>query len=180
MSTSALAKNRYGLKSNRFIEGCASSRLRRWADPLAVCALVAVMSLVLLSRFDGAAVLHDMGTLGHAAERVLLGELPHADFDDPYTGLLSLWNALAFRLFGVSVLSARVPLLLCTTVAFAALYGMCRRTMSVGSSSGIVIAAFLASVPNYFTPMPTWYNLFATIVPRPPCCGLPQPRGIVG
>src|SRR5207249_2766561 len=53
---------------------------------------------------------HDAGSLAQSAERILAGELPHRDFDDIYTGGLSFLHALAFRLFGTSLLSLRLVL----------------------------------------------------------------------
>ena len=46
---------------------------------------------------------HDEGLLGQSAERVLRGEVPHRDFDDPYTGGLALLHAAAFAIFGIKL-----------------------------------------------------------------------------
>jgi hypothetical protein len=125
--------------------------------------LLVTIAAVLIGRMDLAIVPHDDGTIGQAAERILHGELPHRDFDDPYTGLLSFVNAAAFRVLGVSILSARLVLLTGALIAFLALYGLCRRVLPEWVSALTTAAAFLASLPNYFSPMPTWYNLFCTI-----------------
>ncbi len=53
---------------------------------------------------------HDEGAFSQSAERVLNGELPHRDFDEPYTGGLAFVNALAFRVFGVNLASLRFVL----------------------------------------------------------------------
>ncbi|HZE76087.1 MAG TPA: hypothetical protein VE091_12310, partial [Gemmatimonadales bacterium] len=50
---------------------------------------------------------HDDGSLAQAAERVLLGEMPHRDFADLYTGGLSLLDALAFRVLGTRLMALR-------------------------------------------------------------------------
>jgi hypothetical protein len=47
---------------------------------------------------------HDEGILAQAAERIVQGEMPHRDFKGPYTGGLSYFHAVAFRLFGVDLL----------------------------------------------------------------------------
>ena len=52
----------------------------------------------------------DEGTLAQPAERVLQGELPHRDFDDVYTGGEAYLNALAFRIFGIKLVSLRYML----------------------------------------------------------------------
>lgn len=139
-------------------------QLPAWTpDWAAYSLLVAVIVAVLVQRFDYGVVLHDMGTIGHAAERVLHGELPHRDFDDPYTGLLSLVNAGAFQLLGVSLLSTRIVLLMGTLIGFSVLYLLCRRIASPWIAALASFAAFTASVPNYFSSMPTWYNLYCTL-----------------
>src|SRR6266852_3882316 len=55
---------------------------------------------------------HDEGTIGQSAERVLDGQLPHRDFDDPYTGGLSYLHALAFSALGTNSASTRILLCL--------------------------------------------------------------------
>ncbi|MBS0211152.1 MAG: hypothetical protein JSS27_19575 [Planctomycetes bacterium] len=105
----------------------------------------------------------DTGALGHAAERVLKHQLPHRDFDGPYTGLLSMVNAGAFRCFGVSIQSMRLPLIPLSVAGFLTLYGLMRHTLSIGSALVTTLAAFVWSVPNYFSPMPSWYNLFLAL-----------------
>ncbi|HEY5311050.1 MAG TPA: glycosyltransferase family 39 protein [Pirellulales bacterium] len=133
------------------------------ADGVCRVILLVIMAGVLIGRLDHAIVPHDDGTIGQTAERVLHGELPHHDFDDPYTGLLSFLNAAAFRWIGVSILSTRLVLLTATLIAFLALYGLSRRILPEWVAALSTAAAFLASVPNYFSPMPTWYNLYCTI-----------------
>ncbi len=140
------------------------SEVSYWSLDLALVGLlISIMIAVMAWRFDFAAVPHDMGTIGHSAERVLQGELPHADFDDPYTGLLSFVNAAGFHLFGISVLSARLMLAFCTICAFVGLYAVCRCILDPWAATATTGVAFLAAVPNYFAPMPTWYNLFCLI-----------------
>ena len=50
---------------------------------------------------------HDEGMLGQSAERVLTGEVPHVDYEEPYTGGLSLMHALVFRLAGIDLIFPR-------------------------------------------------------------------------
>src|SRR5712671_5721853 len=56
---------------------------------------------------------HDEGTLGQSAERVLHGEMPHRDFDDPYTGGLAYIDAAIFKLFGINLFWLRLFLFVC-------------------------------------------------------------------
>src|ERR1700739_170835 len=53
---------------------------------------------------------HDEGILAQAAERVLHGEIPHRDFNDPYTGGVAYLDALAFRIFSPTLLALRYTL----------------------------------------------------------------------
>jgi hypothetical protein len=71
--------------------------LSRWSvlPFLVVWLLSAVYLGVNLKRCR---VPHDDGMPGQAAECVLQGEMPHRDFEDPYTGGLSYVHAAAFRL----------------------------------------------------------------------------------
>jgi hypothetical protein len=51
----------------------------------------------------------DDGTLAQSAERQMLGELPHRDFDESYTGGPDYLNAAAFRIFGTNLAGMRYP-----------------------------------------------------------------------
>lgn len=133
-------------------------------DLLIALGLVLVMSLLLVSRMDYGAVPHDTGTLAHEAERVLQGEMPHRDFDTPYTGLLSMLHAGAFKLWGIDAMSLRRVLLALSILLFLALYRLMRVGLGRLESAAAVTAAFVWSVPNYFSPMPSWYNLFFIVI----------------
>src|ERR1700751_5131411 len=54
----------------------------------------------------------DDGALAESAECVLQGALPHRDFHEIYTGLLSYLNAASFRAFGTNLASMRYMLFL--------------------------------------------------------------------
>lgn len=103
---------------------------------------------------------HDVGTLGHAAERVLGGELPHRDFVDVYTGGQAVVHALAFRLFGVHLMTLRwvflAAYLLWVPVVWLVARGFARPALAAVTT---VLAASL-TLPVYPEGMPSWYNLF--------------------
>jgi hypothetical protein len=77
-----------------------------------VCLIVVwvISAALVVSRIDRGWIPHDEGTIGHSAERVLAGELPHRDFDDVYTGGLAYVNAGAMRMFGIHLRSPRILL----------------------------------------------------------------------
>src|ERR1035438_3469802 len=56
----------------------------------------------------GATMDSDDGALSQSALRVMQGQLPHRDFAEIYTGGLSFIHALAFRIFGVNLISLRI------------------------------------------------------------------------
>jgi hypothetical protein len=103
---------------------------------------------------------HDEGALAQAAERVLLGELPHADFDEVYTGGLDWLNAAAMRAFGVSLRSMRIALFLVFALWVPAVYWIATRFARPLVAAPFVVLAVGASLPYWAAPMPSWYTLF--------------------
>ncbi len=131
---------------------------RRHAAALALVWIVAVVYLGL--RADRGWIPHDEGYLGQSAERVLAGELPHRDFDDPYTGGLAYLHAAAFLAFGVKLTSLRLLLLLASAVFVAAVYAVAARALPPPAAAAATLAAIAWSLPLYFAALPSWYNLF--------------------
>jgi hypothetical protein len=109
---------------------------------------------------DRAWIPHDDGLLAQTAERILLGERSHTDFQDPYTGALAYWHALALRLFGVHLLSLRVMLFLSSLPFLAATYAVLRRFLRPRWAAVATAGALVWGLPSYPASMPTWYNLF--------------------
>jgi hypothetical protein len=134
-----------------------SSRRGPWL-PLAAWVAAVVVVATLINRFW---IPLDDGTLAQSAERVLSGELPHRDFHDPYTGLNALLGALAFRLFGVNLLSLRVPLVVGFALWLPAVWLLARRLGSRRAAFAATCLAATMSVLAYPAAMPTWFALFA-------------------
>jgi len=103
---------------------------------------------------------HDEGTLAQSAERALAGELPHRDFDDPYTGELSELNALAFRVWGANLASPRIILFVFFLLWVPVVYSIALRFASALGAAAVTVLAVAWSVPNYTAAVPSWYNLF--------------------
>jgi hypothetical protein len=103
---------------------------------------------------------HDEGTLGQSAERVLHGEMPHRDFDDPYTGGLAYIDALVFKVFGVNLFWLRLFLFVCFLAWVPAIYVLAREFLSPWPAGAVTLIAVAWSVPNYTAAMPSWFNLF--------------------
>src|SRR5262245_9013691 len=137
-------------------------RPQRWWW-LVLVAVWAISGLYVANGMLRGWVPHDEGMLGQSAERVLIGELPHRDFDDPYTGGLSYLHALAFRLLGINLVSLRWVLLFFFLAWVPAVYYVASCLVSPLTAAGAVLLAVVWSVPNYFASLPSWYNLFLAV-----------------
>jgi hypothetical protein len=103
---------------------------------------------------------HDDGMLAQIAERILAGELPHRDFDDPYSGGLGYLHAMTFMAFGVRILSLRILLFLAALAWIPAVFFVARRFVSPSGAIVVTALAVVWTVPNYFASLPSYYNLF--------------------
>ena len=103
---------------------------------------------------------HDDGMLAQIAERIAGGELPHRDFDDPYTGGLGYMHAMAFLAFGARILSLRILLFLAALAWMPAVFHVARRFVSPAAAALVTATAVVWTMPNYFASMPSYYNLF--------------------
>ena len=102
---------------------------------------------------------HDEGTLAQTAHRVLLGQLPHRDFDELYTGGLTFAHAAAFMLWGENLASLRFVLLATALPTVALCYYIASRFTPPAVAGLIAITTLAWSFPNYPVSMPSWYNL---------------------
>src|SRR5215212_5778968 len=87
---------------------------RAWREPEGRLVLLVVLAISVAyvgRHLSRGWMPFDDGALAQSAERLLQGELPHRDFDDPYTGGLAFLNAGAFRLFGLTLWSMRLALI---------------------------------------------------------------------
>jgi hypothetical protein len=119
---------------------------------------------LLTRRLDHGWFHHDDGSLAHSAERILAGELPHRDFADLYTGLLSFLNAAVFAVAGEDIFNLRIPLFGLFLVFAACFYGVARRLVSPIWAFVATLFAIAWSVPVYPAPMPSWYLLFLSTI----------------
>jgi hypothetical protein len=137
----------------------------RATESWGIRALVLTVVLVVAGIYTG---LHigrgwvpaDDGTLSQSALRVIHGQLPHRDFGEIYTGGLSFIHALAFRVFGVNLMSLRICVFLFFLVWLPAVYYIALRFTSAIGAGAVTLLAVAWSYPNYPAAMPSWYNLF--------------------
>ena len=107
---------------------------------------------------------HDEGMIGQSAERVLNGERPHVDYEEPYTGGLAWLHALVFKLSGVDLIFPRWLLFAGAVVAQVLTYLILRRFVEpIGAAIGTWLALGW-SFPNYFAALPSWWLLVCALV----------------
>jgi len=131
-----------------------------------VLAVVAALLIVLTATLPGLMTgwfPQDEGQIGQAAERFLQGELPHRDFDDMYTGLLTVLHALTFKVLGVRTESTRWMLLAASLPFLVSVYRVSRRWLEPLDASGLVVLCGLWSIRLNPESMPSWYILFLTV-----------------
>ena len=142
-------------------EGVAVAATRGPIGRLLVLAAVLVIAALYVGPLIGSGwVPADDGTLSQSALRVLEGQLPHGDFGEIYTGGLSFIHALAFRAFGVNLMSLRICVFLFFLAWLPAVYYIALRFASAIPAGLITLLAVAWSYPNYPAAMPSWYNLF--------------------
>jgi Dolichyl-phosphate-mannose-protein mannosyltransferase len=139
----------------------SSSPRESWVVRSLVLAVVfGIAAIYVGSHIANGWVPADDGILGQSALRVMQGQLPQRDFAEIYTGGLSVMHALAFRLFGVNLMSMRLSVFLFFLAWIPAVYYIALRFTSAVPSGLITLLAVAWSYPNYPAAMPSWYNLF--------------------
>src|SRR5438105_5356196 len=134
------------------------SSTSRWSA--AILSLVWLISAVYMgASLDKGWMAYDDCTLGQSAERVLHGEMPHRDFHDVYTGGLAYGNAAVFRIFGVNLFALRVFVFVVFLAWVPAVYALAAEFTSPRMAGLVTLIAVVWSIPNYTTPMPSWYSL---------------------
>jgi hypothetical protein len=131
---------------------------------VAAAALIG-LSIVYLGLFVSRGwIPHDEGMIGQSAERVLRGEIPHVDYQEPYTGGLTWMHAMVFRLAGIDLLYPRWLLFAAAVLAQLLVYLILRRYLQ---PVGAALASWLAlgwGFPNYFAALPSWWLLVCALM----------------
>ncbi len=110
-------------------------------------------------------VSHDEGMIGQSAERVLLGGIPHVDYEESYTGGLSWAYAAVFKAKGVDLVNPRWLLFAGASLAQLAMFSLLRRYLSPVVAALVAWAGLAWSFPNFFAGLPSWWVLILAI-----CC----------
>ncbi len=99
----------------------------------------------------------DDGAMAQVAERVLHGQLPHRDFDDPWTGGWSFMQAGIFRQFGTSLRMLRIPIFVVWMASLACGFRLVRRFTTVGVAGVVTLAWAVWSLFAFHYPLLNWY-----------------------
>ena len=153
---------RYSMSAVQGIRGEVQPQtgLHRVLGPLLVVASIAYFVYFIPRGW----VPHDEGMIGQSAERVMNGEIPHVDYEEPYTGGLTFLYAAIFEIFGVHLLYVRYALFAGAAVAQLFVYLILRRFLgAAGAGVGAVLSAAW-SFPNYFAGLPSWWVLICALV----------------
>ena len=130
------------------------------ASRLAGAVALLLSAFYLLPQLNRNWVPHDEGILSQSAERIVEGQIPHRDYNEPYTGGLAYLDSLAFRFFGTKLMSLRYMLFLFFLAWVPAIYAIASDFVSPWPAAAITLLAVVWSVPNYTAAMPSWYCLF--------------------
>ncbi len=137
-----------------------SAPLRKSSWWIALVAVWIASAAYVGGRLDRGWFPLDEGTLGHSAERVLQGELPHRDFDDVYTGGLARFDAVVFEVLGTRLSSLRIAMFAVFLLWVPAVYYVSTRFAKPLASAVVTLLCVVWSIPTYPAAMPSWYNLF--------------------
>jgi hypothetical protein len=108
-------------------------------------------------------VAFDEGMIGETAEWVLGGARPHVDYQEPYTGGLTLLYAALFRIVGVDLINVRWLLFTAASVALVVIYAVVRRFLAPVGAALATWVALAWSFPNYFAGLPSWWLLICAL-----------------
>lgn len=137
----------------------AGMRRRTVVRTLAPILIVMSVWVALFLVLDLGWLPNDDGSLAETAEMVRSGEVPHLDFDAPYTGLQSYLDAFALEAFGDNLLSLRYPLWILSGVWMLALFALAKRVLDPIESALAAVAIALMSIFTHLSPVPSWYLL---------------------
>ena len=105
----------------------------------------------------------DEGNYAHVAERVLDGEVLHADVQDIHPGYVNFANAAALGLFGRELVSMRYPLVVLGIVQAAIVLWILAPFGTVAAIAGATTITALGFV-QFLDPTAHWYALFLVVL----------------
>jgi len=127
----------------------------------------AALSL-LFSKFDLAFldvyIFSDTGHQLYNYKMTLLGEVPLRDFGENWAPGTFYLNALAFKIFGVSIYSTKLLLAICMVISATALFCIARKLMPEPVALAVSVTSLLWGNLTVNTPFSGWFaNCFGLI-----------------
>ena len=104
----------------------------------------------------------DEGNYAHVAERVLEGEVLHADVQDIHPGYINFTNAAALALFGRELVSMRYPLVVLGVLQCLIVFLILRPAGPLTAAVGATATTALGFI-QFPNPTAHWYSLFLVI-----------------
>jgi hypothetical protein len=95
--------------------------------------------------------------MAQSAERVLRGELPHRDFDDPWTGGWSFFQAFVFQQMGLTLRAIRIPMFIAWLLGIVVAARIAARFVSATMSAVAAGACALWSLYAWHLPLLNWF-----------------------
>lgn len=105
----------------------------------------------------------DEGNYAHVAERLLDGEVLHAEIQDIHPGYVNFVNAGALGVFGRRLVSMRYPLVLLGVIQAAIIYALLLRFGTLEAVTGSTTLTALGFI-QFLNPTAHWYALFLAIL----------------
>ena len=137
--------------------GTGSERTGRSPREWGVVLLVFWLSCLYLLPFYRYTVLNaNEGIILQGAQRILTGQMPYRDFFSFFTPGSYYWMALLFKLFGNSIVTARIALVIYGGALSALTYLLARRVCSRWSALLATLPGLLICLPNQFFVMHNW------------------------
>ncbi|HUF26794.1 MAG TPA: hypothetical protein VMM18_07425 [Gemmatimonadaceae bacterium] len=140
---------------------CAGSGARA-ACRLAALAVLCLNAWLLVAHHDRFWWPPDEGNYAHVAERILDGQVLHADVQDIHPGYVNFANAGALGLFGRELASMRYPLVVLGIAQSLLLFLILRPAGAAAAGVGASAITALGFL-QFLNPTAHWYSLFLVV-----------------
>jgi hypothetical protein len=150
--------NGHSVELQRAAPGIAAD----WRRAAALAVALAGSGLLLLLFHDRFWWGPDEGAYAHVAERMLQGDVLNRDVQDMHAGYINFANALAFRLFGLDLVSLRYPIVLLGMVQALLVFRLLEpRGLATALAGSLALTAFgFVQFPN---PTANHYGIFLAV-----------------
>lgn len=136
-----------------------------WAVDALVAVVLVVGTLVYLHGWPHDLLPADEGLFLYEAKRIVDGEVIYRDFFDVISPAPLYVLALVYRVFGVSMDSARMSMALLHTLTVLLIYAICRRLAVRPLLAAAAATAYITlSYPALPVSSPHWYGTFFTLL----------------